>query len=38
MTMSAHSPHTRDQLLDALSRQETERAAYWSAFDTEVHS
>jgi hypothetical protein len=29
-----HSPNTRPELLDAFAQQESESAAYWTAFDT----
>jgi hypothetical protein len=32
--MNNHSPHSRDELLDAFQRQESESVAYWSGFDT----
>jgi len=35
MTVSIESPHTREQLIAAFERQETESVAYWDAFSTD---
>lgn len=34
--MSAHTPYTRDEIIDAFKRQEDESVAFWNAFDTET--
>ena len=34
--MSADTPYTRDEIIDAFKRQEDESVAFWTAFDTET--
>jgi hypothetical protein len=34
--VSTESPQTREEIVDALTRQETESVAYWTTFDTDA--